>query len=247
MLERNHRDDELTEIAISNAKKLITSAKKSRRIRDEANRKRIARLFKDPVALEATITLTDEVMRISSPRAATRILRRAAAKASIRGFGLINSLGLRFIALLSGVFPRLILRIVHWRVRSYSKDLILDARPEKLHRHIEKRKEKGISLNINVIGEAVLGHQEAEDRYQSIVEMIRRPEVGYISVKLSAIVAQLITIDVTGSRNRAVERLRELYRVANENSVFINLDMEEYRDLAMTVAAFKIVLDEDEF
>ena len=118
MLEQNHRDDELTEIAISNAKKLITSAKKSRRIRDEANRKRIARLFKDPVALEATITLTDEVMRISSPRAATRILRRAAAKASIRGFGLINSLGLRFIALLSGVLPRLILRIVYWRVRS---------------------------------------------------------------------------------------------------------------------------------
>jgi RHH-type proline utilization regulon transcriptional repressor/proline dehydrogenase/delta 1-pyrroline-5-carboxylate dehydrogenase len=247
MLEQNHRDDELTEIAISNAKKLITSAKKSRRSRDKANRKRIARLFKDPGALEATITLTDEVMRISSPRAATRILRRAAAKASIRGFGFINSLGLRFIALLSGVFPRLILRIVHWRVRSYSKDLILDSRPEKLHRHIEKRKEMGISLNINVIGEAVLGHQEAEDRYQSIVEMIRRPEVGYISVKLSAIVAQLITIDVTGSRNRAVERLRELYRVANENCVFINLDMEEYRDLAMTVAAFKTVLDEDEF
>ena len=61
MLEQNHRDDELTEIAISNARNLITSAKKSRRSKDKANRKRIARLFKDSGALEATITLTDEV------------------------------------------------------------------------------------------------------------------------------------------------------------------------------------------
>ena len=247
LLERDARTENLTEKSIQSAQQLIKNSAKLRGFRERSNRKRIARLFKDPGAIEATITLTDEVMRISSPRAATRLLRRAATKASIKGFGLINSIGLRFIALLSGLFPKLIVKIVHWRVRSYSKDLILDSRPEKLRKHIAKRQSSGVSLNINVIGEAVLGHKEAEDRFQSIVEMIKRPEVGYISVKLSAIVAQLITVDVPGSIERATERLRELYRIANENKVFINLDMEEYRDLAMTVATFKSVLEEDEF
>lgn len=245
--ESDPRTEQLTEKAIKNARSLIDSSEKLRGFRDSSSRKRIARLFKDPEAIEATMTLTDEVMRIGSARAATRLLRRAAAKASIRGLGLTNSIGLRFLALLSGLFPKLIVKIVHWRVRSYSKDLILDSREEKLRKHIAKRQDDGVSLNINVIGEAVLGHQEAEDRFHSIVEMIKRPEVGYISVKLSAIVAQLITVDVVGSKERATTRLRKLYRIANEHNVFVNLDMEEYRDLAMTVAAFMSVLDEEEF
>lgn len=247
ILEQSPRDEQLADGAISYAKDLIESSNEYRNFRDNSNRKRIARLFKDPGAIEATITLTDEVMRISSPKAASRLLRRAAAKASVRGFGLVDSIGIRLIALLSVLFPTLVLKIVHWRVRSYSKGLILDSRAEKLRKHIEKRKTDGVSLNINVIGEAVLGHQEAEDRFQSIVEMMKRPEISYISVKLSAIVAQLITADVQGSKNRSSARLRDLYRIANEHKVFINLDMEEYRDLAMTVATFKSVLDDDEF
>ncbi|MEY3107821.1 MAG: hypothetical protein RL730_172, partial [Actinomycetota bacterium] len=202
-LEENPKTEKLTEESISYAKHLIDSSSKHRSFSDKSNRKRIARLFRDSGAIEATVTLTDEVMRISSPKAASRLLRRAAAKASVRGFGLVNSIGLRLIALLSVIFPKPILRIVHWRVRSYSKGLILDARDVKLRKHIEKRKSEGVALNINVIGEAVLGHQEAEDRYQAIVEMIKRPEIGYISVKLSAIVAQLITADVKGSKERA--------------------------------------------
>jgi len=245
--EENPRMDQLAEAAISYTKDLIALSSKHRNFRDNSNKKRIARLFKDSGAIEATITLTDEVMRISSPEAASRLLRRAAAKASVRGFGLVNSIGLRLIALLSVLFPKLIIKIINWRVRSYSKGLILDSRVEKLRKHIEKRKADGVALNINVIGEAVLGHQEAEDRYQSIVEMIKRPEIGYVSVKLSAIVAQLITPDVIGSKERASIRLRELYRIANENKVFVNLDMEEYRDLAMTVETFKSVLEEEEF
>src|SRR5229473_2620642 len=53
------------------------------------------------------------------------------------------------------------------------------------------------------------------------------------------------------------ERLRTLYRQAQRHHYrhtddrvtpkFVNLDMEEYRDLDLTVAAFREVLDEDEF
>jgi RHH-type proline utilization regulon transcriptional repressor/proline dehydrogenase/delta 1-pyrroline-5-carboxylate dehydrogenase len=71
--------------------------------------------------------------------------------------------------------------------------------------------------------------------------------VNYISVKLSSIVAQLIIIDIDGSINRVSEKMRILYREAQQHGVFVNLDMEEYRDLPMTVAAFMRVLDEDEF
>ena len=53
------------------------------------------------------------------------------------------------------------------------------------------------------------------------------------------------------------DRLRQLYRVAKANTFvradgtrspkFVNLDMEEYRDLKLTVELFKKVLNEPEF
>ena len=143
--------------------------------------------------------------------------------------------------------PAPVVGAVHQRVRALSKDLILASETEKLSKHLGKRTAKGISLNINVLGEAVLGDHEAELRFQSILEMMRRPEVNYISVKLSSIVAQLIIIDIDGSIDRVSEKMRILYREAQQHGVFVNLDMEEYRDLPMTVAAFMRVLDETEF
>jgi RHH-type proline utilization regulon transcriptional repressor/proline dehydrogenase/delta 1-pyrroline-5-carboxylate dehydrogenase len=239
--------DALTAPAISRTKELIKESEKLRDRREKANRKRVARLFKDPQAIEATITLTDEVMRISSVESSSRIFRRAAKKASLTGFGFINSFGLHFIGVVSRILPGPVVSVVHQRVRALSKDLILAAEHEKLSKHLGKRSTKGLSLNINVLGEAVLGDREAEQRFQSILEMMRRPEVNYISVKLSSIVAQLIIIDVEGSIDRVSEKMRVLYREADAHGVFVNLDMEEYRDLPMTVAAFKRVLSEPEF
>jgi RHH-type proline utilization regulon transcriptional repressor/proline dehydrogenase/delta 1-pyrroline-5-carboxylate dehydrogenase len=239
--------DQLAPIAIARTKELMKESDKLRDRREKANRKRVARLFKDPKAIEATITLTDEVMRISSVKSSSRIFRRAAKKASIVGFGPINGIGLHAIGILSNVLPKPVVAAVHQRVRALSKDLILASESEKLAKHLGKRTEKGLSLNINVLGEAVLGDHEAKLRFESILEMMRRPEVNYISVKLSSIVAQLIIIDIDGSINRVSEKMRILYREAQQHGVFVNLDMEEYRDLPMTVAAFMRVLDEDEF
>ena len=239
--------DQLALTAILRTKELMAQSDKLRDRREKANRKRVARLFKDPKAIEATITLTDEVMRISSIKSSSRIFRRAAKKASIVGFGPINGIGLHTIGILSYILPAPVVAAVHQRVRALSKDLILAAESEKLSKHLIKRTERGISLNINVLGEAVLGDHEAELRFQSILEMMRRPEVNYISVKLSSIVAQLIIIDIEGSIDRVSEKMRVLYREAIKNGVFVNLDMEEYRDLPMTVVAFMRVLDEDEF
>ena len=52
--------DKLAMTAITRTKELMEQSDKLRDRREKANRKRVARLFKDPKAIEATITLTDE-------------------------------------------------------------------------------------------------------------------------------------------------------------------------------------------
>src|SRR5699024_3752007 len=64
-----------------------------------------------------------------------------------------------------------------------------------------------------------------------------------------SLVSQISTWDTAGARARVLERLRPLFRVAaaSEPQKFINLDMEEYRDLALTVEVFEHILAEPEF
>ena len=225
--ESDPRIDETATTSVAQARNLIHTSETIRARKDSANRKRFARLFKDPKAISVTITLTDEVMRIHSPKQAATIFSRAAKNATVRGFGFFNAVGLRLARLVSRLVPKIVIAIVHHRVRTLSKGLILPYEVKPLTKILRRRTKQGIRLNINVLGEAVLGQREADARFKQILEMIARPDVDYISVKLSAVVAQMITIDHAGSLEKVCDRLRILYRASQENKTFIILDMEE--------------------
>lgn len=239
--------DGLVEPAASRARVLLEDATRHLGRRERAARRRFARLLRDRAALGVTVTLTDEVMRFTSSRRAAATLREAVSHASREGFGVWNLAGLRAAALASRLFPRLVVAAVHRRVRSLTSDLILDADPTSLARHLERRRRQGLWANVNVLGEAVLGEVEAADRLGRVVEMMSRREVTYVSVKLSSVVSQLVAVDLDGSLARVCAQLRVLYRASAHQGVFVNLDMEEFRDLHLTVAAFTAVLSEPEF
>ncbi|MBC7463161.1 MAG: bifunctional proline dehydrogenase/L-glutamate gamma-semialdehyde dehydrogenase, partial [Actinobacteria bacterium] len=239
--------DNLVEASIALVEELLTESSKKRSRRDEANRKRFARLLQDPSAIELTMALTDEVMRMSSMRSAARTLRRSSKSATMAGLGIFDFVGIKLASVASYILPTPVMKIVHQRVRMAADGIILPAEQNLLRRHINKRTGDEANLNINVLGEAVLGDHEAQERLKSVIEMIQRPEVNYASVKISSIASQLITIDHSGSVARVSERLRLLYRAALASGTFINLDMEEFRDLEITVDVFKKLLDETEF
>jgi RHH-type proline utilization regulon transcriptional repressor/proline dehydrogenase/delta 1-pyrroline-5-carboxylate dehydrogenase len=239
--------DSLAAASCSRARQLIDDAVKMRTAHERANRRRFARLLRDRNAIEVTMTLTDEVMRVSSLTSAAGILRRAARRASVAGFGLLNAAGLRLVAAASRLAPSIAVKVVHARVRGLSKDLILASEFGPLGRHLATRTREGIRLNINVLGEAVLGEAEADERLDRVLEMMHRDDVTYVSVKLSSVVSQLTAIDHDGSRDRVCAKLRLLYRAAQRDGVFVNLDMEEFRDLRLTVDAFCAVLVEAGF
>ncbi len=239
--------DGLVSIVVTKVNDLLISSEENRTRKEIGNRKRFARLLREPAAISVTMGLTDEVMRIANPIRAAKSLRTVSKDATISGLGLIDYLGIKLAVAGSLIFPKLVMKAVRGRIEFASNGIILPAENRKLSSHIASRSEDSARLNINVLGEAVLGDGEATERFNSVIEMIRRPEVNYASVKISSIVSQLITIDHDGSVARVLKRLRILYREAKSNGTFINLDMEEYRDLAITVEVFKTLLDEPEF
>jgi RHH-type proline utilization regulon transcriptional repressor/proline dehydrogenase/delta 1-pyrroline-5-carboxylate dehydrogenase len=239
--------DEITpQSVIERVAQILEKSGKYRTRADRAHRKRFSRLLKDPSAVNLTIRLTDEVIRITSKKEAAARFREIAKSANF-SLGFFNYFGIKIAALTSLILPSLTISIITWQVRSVSKRAILPAEAKKLSRHIARRSKREIRGNINVLGEAVLGEEEAKARYEAVLEMLLREEVSYISVKISSIISQIVTVDIEGSIERCSERIRDLYRVAMRKGAFVNLDMEEFRDLAITVGLFKKILDEPEF
>ncbi|MCB1115146.1 MAG: bifunctional proline dehydrogenase/L-glutamate gamma-semialdehyde dehydrogenase, partial [Chlamydiia bacterium] len=126
-----------------------------------------------------------------------------------------------------------------------------------LTKHIKKRREEGVRLNLNHLGEAILGEEEAERRLSVYLEDLKNPLIDYVSIKISTIYSQINLLAYDQTLNAIAERLRALYRSALENPIkqkdgrkshkFVNLDMEEYKDLHLTKDLFMKVLSEPEF
>ena len=143
------------------------------------------------------------------------------------------------------------------QMRHASSRAIIPGEKKELHAHLQKRKEQGIRMNINHLGEAVLGEGEANHRLETYKKDMKDPDVEYISIKISTIYSQISSLAFDDTVEVLKERLSEIYRIAKEHYFvrpdgsripkFVNLDMEEYRDLEITYQAFIETLEQSEF
>ena len=143
------------------------------------------------------------------------------------------------------------------KMRHDSSRAIIPGEPAVLHAHLKKRRDQGVRMNINHLGEALLGEKEALSRLKKYIETLKNPEIEYISIKISTIYSQINPLAFEHTINVLKDRLSILYRTARDHyyvradgsrvQKFVNLDMEEYRDLAITTQAFIRTLEAEEF
>jgi len=232
------------------AERLLTDANRRQARRERSQGRRIARLLNDEQGLAFVLALTDEVLRIRDPRRAARHFESLVSGGrGPRFLGRLDGVLLRGGAAAATRMPRLVMPLVQARVRAELASFVIAAEPRPFARHVARRRAEGIRLNINLLGEAVLGEQEAERRLEAVLGLLRRPDVDYISVKVSSVCSQLDIAAFDHEVDRVSGRLRRLYDEAlrHQPHKFVNLDMEEYRDLDLTVAVFKQVLSEDAY
>jgi RHH-type proline utilization regulon transcriptional repressor/proline dehydrogenase/delta 1-pyrroline-5-carboxylate dehydrogenase len=139
------------------------------------------------------------------------------------------------------------------QVKQVTAPILFFVGSSKFEKHAKKRQRENILLNVNLIGEALIGEKEAAQRIQNYIDLLNDPQVNYISIKISTIYSQINALAFDRTVEILVEKLSVLYNelLSIEQKTgqvkFINLDMEEYRDLAMTIATFTKTLDKPEF
>jgi len=240
-------DDLLIEDAEQRAARVLVNALPTRE--ESARSRRLARLLADEDGRDLLLDLTDQVMRIHDPERSARRLHELTDAGVPESLGGFDRFGLRTLGAVAPFGPKTAQGLVSWRVDKDTSGVILPADDPAFSSYLARRKADGFRLNVNVLGEAILGDDEADERARRVTELISRPDVDYVSVKISAICANLDVLAWDDSLRRIDAQLTRLYRAARDASprTFVNLDMEEYRDLELSVEAFMRVLSRDEF
>ena len=151
-------------------------------------------------------------------------------------------------------FPRLSVPRVIDKMRRDSNHVIIPGEQDTLCVHLQKRKMQDIGLNLNHIGEAVLGEREAQARIDTYISDLKDPDIACISIKISTLYSQVNPLAFEQTVREIRNRLSLLFRIAARHHFFrndgkkipklVNLDMEAYQDLQITVAAFTGALEE---
>lgn len=236
---------------------LLQEARRIQSYKERNAQMQLARMVKDPNGKNFTTEMTDQCFRSINNRRAADQIKYLIDKNGIPKFlPFFKRLSLKFFQIFGSTLPALSVPLVKFFIRKETEQVVISADEKKFKNYLEKRKNENIVLNINHLGEAILGEKEALSRLNIYINDLANPDIKYISVKISTIFSQINLLAQDQTIDILSERLRELYRAVLKNPLsvngktlfkFVNLDMEEYKDLYLTVDVFKKVLSEPEF
>ncbi|MCD1268555.1 aldehyde dehydrogenase family protein [Microbacterium sp. MEC084] len=236
-------DGALAEQAVAQVRTWLAAARDEK---VDAAARNLAGVLRDPHGLEFAVGFVDGVVRPEDLKVAARNLQRLTPvipkflPAPLRGLIALGGFA-------APIAPGIVVPIARTVLRRMVRHLIVDARDERLGSALRAIRTEGVRLNVNLLGEAILGAREAEKRLAGTRRLIERDDVDYVSIKVSSTVAPHSPWAFDDAVAHAVDALLPLYETAQRNGTFINLDMEEYKDLDLTIAVFKTILERERF
>lgn len=237
--------DELAGPAIALVEKWLRRSVDFETKADRATMRQLGDLVADEDSLSFVMQFVDRVARPDQASVAANQLRSLVQSQSLPGFlSPVDRLLLQAGARLAPLAPGLVMPLAQKRMRGIVGHLVAKAGARDLARHLDRQRQDGYEVNVNLLGEAVLGEKEANERLERLQTILHLPEVDYVSVKITAVASQLNHWAHDESLARLTERLCELVdsAAASATPTFVNLDMEEFHDLHLTIEAFKSVL-----
>ncbi|MGP1497428.1 MAG: proline dehydrogenase family protein, partial [Schaalia odontolytica] len=205
--------------------------------------KLLSRILSDPDGLTFTTRFVDDVVRPSDLDVASAAMKRlSAGRKDFLPPSLAVAMGLGATA--SRLAPHAVTATARRVFREIVGDLVVDATDKGLGPALARLRKGGHRLNVNLLGEAVLGEKEASHRLGEVSRLVTREDVDYVSIKVSAVTGPHNPWGFEEVVDHGVTALLPLYRLARDNGTFLNLDMEDYKDLDLTIAVFTAILDQ---
>ncbi len=240
--------------AIGLARRLQRRARELQTSAERRQQAELDRMIQSPFDKATLVEITDQAFRARLPhRAADQLVHILDVQGVPRFFSALDRTLLRGFQSFGAYLPGVAMPLVKEKMQHETANVVLPAEEDVLREHLAERRREGLRMNVNYLGEALLGEAEAERRLQSYLAALQRPEIEVMSVKISTIYSQISPLARRHTIDVLCDRLELLYRAAAKGSYtradgtvvpkFVYLDMEEYRDKAITAAAFMQTLD----
>jgi RHH-type proline utilization regulon transcriptional repressor/proline dehydrogenase/delta 1-pyrroline-5-carboxylate dehydrogenase len=245
---------ESIERAIELARKLQRRAARLQTSAERRQQAELDRMLQNPGDKAVLVQLTDQAFRSrSNARIAGQFTHILDVQGVPRFFSPIDRALLRGFQTFGGWLPGVSVPLVQQHMWQETANVVLPAEPEHLLPHLLARQQAGLRMNLNFLGEALLGEREAQARLDRYLEALQWPEVEVLSVKISTLYSQISPLAREHTLGILADRLERLYREAahlrcvraDGRAVpkFVYLDMEEYRDLDLTAELFMRTLE----
>ena len=240
--------------AIYLARELCRRARELQTPQERRQQAELDRMMQSPHDKATLMQLTDQAFRSRRPhRAADQLIHILDVQGVPRFFSALDRTLLLGFQSFGSYLPGVAMPFVKDRMQQETANVILPAERELLAEHLRARREEGVRMNVNYLGEALLGEEDARRRLQGYLTALQQPEIEVISVKISTIYSQISalarehTIDVLCDRLellfRAAAKAKFTHRDGTTVPKFVYLDMEEYRDKDLTADVFMRTLD----
>jgi RHH-type proline utilization regulon transcriptional repressor/proline dehydrogenase/delta 1-pyrroline-5-carboxylate dehydrogenase len=242
-------ESNLIDEAIQLARRLQERANALQTPQEKRQQAEFDRMIQHPADKATLVQMTDQAFRSSaSRRAADQLTHVLDVQGIPRFFSPLDRTLLRGFQSFGGYLPGVAVPLVKEKMQQETANVVLPAEPELLAQHLEERRLEGVRMNVNFLGEALLGEREAERRLEGYLEALQNPAIEVVSVKISTVYSQISAIAREQTIAQLCDRLELLFRAAAKARYeradgtvvpkLLYLDMEEYRDLWITVEAF---------
>ncbi|HBV64507.1 MAG TPA: proline dehydrogenase, partial [Rhodopirellula sp.] len=212
------------------------------------------RMIQNPTDKVTLTALTDQAFRSeAAARSADQLVHILDVQGIPRFFSPMERTLLMGFQSFGSYVPGVTIPMVKDKMRRETANVIIPAERDVLCEHLRARRDEGVRMNVNFLGEAILGEEEANRRLKQYLQAFQLPEVEVMSVKISTIYSQISPIARQASIDPLCDRMELLYRAAAKGTFerkdgsivpkFVYMDMEEYRDLSLTAEVFMKTLD----
>jgi RHH-type proline utilization regulon transcriptional repressor/proline dehydrogenase/delta 1-pyrroline-5-carboxylate dehydrogenase len=163
------------------------------------------------------------------------------------------------------ILPWLTAPILRWNVSGMARQFIAGRNPDDVMKMLRKRRRERIGFTVDLLGEAVVSEQEANEyaaRCYELLDGLAQQTRGWtdplgkntelfpvvnVSVKISALYSQMNPADPADAIAHLAPKLRPILRRAREVGAFVNFDMESYAHKNTTLELFRTLFAEPEF
>src|SRR5688572_15139996 len=153
--------------AIYIARQLQTRARELQTPAERRQQAELDRMIQSAGDKATLIEITDQAFRAQrSGRAADQLIHILDVQGVPRFFSAIERTMLRGFQSFGAYLPGVAMPLVKEKMREETANVILPAEEELLREYLDQRRQEGLRMNVNYLGEALLGEEEADRRLQ---------------------------------------------------------------------------------